>query len=361
MSRIKILVDAHVFDGEFQGSRTFIENIYRALIKNYAQDFRFYFAAHNTGVLKKVFGDEHEYLQLKSTNKYTRLLFEFPSLIKQHKIEWAHFQYISPLFKPCKYIVTCHDVLFERYPQYFPLSYRLSKHFLFKRSARGSDLLTTVSQYSKNEIAHFYKINKKDIHITFNGVNKSEELNAIKPNEPFLLYVSRIEPRKNHHLLLAAMKKLGLFEKGYKLMLVGKESIPNSAFNSLKSELLAKHPGSIIIKENISEEEKNKLIDACSLFVYPSSAEGFGIPPLEAALRLKPVLCSNKTSMQDFDFFGKGHINPDNPKELEGAISGFLNGHINPDLKAIANEIERKYNWNKSADALADLILNFDS
>lgn len=361
MSRIKILVDAHVFDGEFQGSRTFIENIYKALINNYSDKFQFYFAAHNIATLKKIFGEEHEYLQLKSTNKYSRLLFEFPSLIKQYKIDWAHFQYISPLFKTCKYIVTCHDVLFERYPQYFPLSYRLSKHLLFKRSAKNSDLLTTVSRYSKNEIAHFYKINKKDIHITFNGVNNEEVLNRVKPEEPYLLYVSRIEPRKNHHLLLAAMKNLGLFEKGYKLIIVGKESIANNAFNSLKSEVLKVHPGSIIIKESISEEEKNSLIDACSLFVYPSSAEGFGIPPLEAALRMKPVICSNKTSMREFDFFGKGHINPDNQSELEVAISGFLNGNIKPDLKAIAKQIENTYSWNKSADTLAGLLLNFNS
>ncbi|QNL21854.1 glycosyltransferase family 4 protein [Hyphobacterium sp. CCMP332] len=361
MSRIKILVDAHVFDGEFQGSRTFIENIYKALINKYSDKFQFYFAAHNIGTLKIIFGDGNEYLQLKSTNKYSRLLFEYPSLIKQNKIDWAHFQYISPLFKACKYIVTCHDVLFERFPQYFPLSYRLSKHLLFKRSAKNSDLLTTVSRYSKNEIAHFYKINKKDIHITFNGVNNVEVLKTDKPDEAYLLYVSRIEPRKNHHMLLAAMKNLGLFEKGYKLIIVGKESIANTTFNSLKKEILRVHPGSIIIKENISEEEKNNLIDACCLFVYPSSAEGFGIPPLEAALRMKPVICSNKTSMREYDFFGEGHINPENQSELQETILGFLNGHIKTDLGAIAEQIESKYSWDKSADSLAGLILNFNS
>ncbi len=361
MSKIRLLVDAHVFDGEFQGSRTFIENVYKNLVSKYSDRIDFYFTAYDTSSVKSIFGDGANYVKLESSNKFSRLLFEFPRIIKQNNIDWAHFQYITPPFKSCKYIVTCHDVLFERYPEYFPFSYRLSKHFLFKRSAQKSDLLTTVSEYSKNEIAHFYNINKENIHITHNGVHYDP--NSVKPDfdGPYILFVSRIEPRKNHHLLLKAMINLNLFEEGYKLIVVGKESISNKEFNTLKSETLKKFPACITVLENISEAEKNGLIDNCSLFVYPSSAEGFGIPPLEAALRKVPVVCSNKTSMKEFDFFGAGHINPEDQNELETAISGIISGNLKTDLDAIAKLIQEKYNWGKSADVIADQILNSKS
>ena len=98
MKKIRLLIDAHVFDGEFQGSRTFIENIYKRLIEFYSAGIEFYFAAYNTGTLKSVFGEAENifFIQLKSTNKYSRLLLEFPSIIKSHNIDYAHFQYVAP-------------------------------------------------------------------------------------------------------------------------------------------------------------------------------------------------------------------------------------------------------------------------
>ena len=152
--RIRLLIDAHVFDGEFQGSRTFIEHIYSNLIRNYSDQFEFFLVAQNTQILKETFGKNENvhFVKLASHNRYNRLLFEYPKIIKNYQIDYAHFQYVAPPIKVCKHIVTTHDVLFERFPEYFPFSYRLSKHYLFSYSARKADILTTVSKYSKDEI-----------------------------------------------------------------------------------------------------------------------------------------------------------------------------------------------------------------
>lgn len=116
---MNLLVDCHVFDGKFQGTRTYIQGLYQSLIKY--KNINFFFAAQDVDNLKKYFGDNSNvhYISLKSGSSIKRLAIEFPQIVKKYKIDFAHYQYISPLTKCCKEIVTVHDLLFLDYPQFF--------------------------------------------------------------------------------------------------------------------------------------------------------------------------------------------------------------------------------------------------
>src|SRR5690606_38990805 len=113
-------IDCHVFDKGFQGTRTYIEGLYKELVKD--ENSMFYFASNEPENLKKVFGqgDNCHYLKYKSFTAVGRLLFEIPLMLRRHKIDFAHFQYRVPPIKVGRYIVTIHDVLFEDFPDYFP-------------------------------------------------------------------------------------------------------------------------------------------------------------------------------------------------------------------------------------------------
>ncbi len=169
MKTIKIFVDCHVFDGNFQGTTTYLKGLYSELIKD--QKFHFVFGSRNINFLETIFG-KHEnvsYIQYKSTNKFYRLLFDIPRIIKTENIDYAHFQYVVPPFKKCKFIVTIHDVLFLDFPKYFPVGYRLKNNFLFKSSAKSSEIVLTVSEYSKKQIQKHFHIKK--ITVTTNAVD----------------------------------------------------------------------------------------------------------------------------------------------------------------------------------------------
>ncbi|MBF6607921.1 MAG: glycosyltransferase, partial [Flavobacterium sp.] len=155
---VRIFVDCHVFDGAPQGTTTYLHGLYSALIKN--KKFTFYFAAHNLAALRTIFGTHENvvYLRYRSSNKFYRLLIDTPRLIRKNAIDFAHFQYVVPPIKRCKYIVTVHDVLFMDFPQYFPLTYRLKNKWLFKTSAKFSDVVLTVSNYSKRQIEKHFNI-----------------------------------------------------------------------------------------------------------------------------------------------------------------------------------------------------------
>jgi len=362
MSKIKILVDAHVFDESYQGTTTYIKGLYTALVKN--DDFEITLAAKDIVKLRSIFNNERfKFIALPSSSKLKRLAIDLPHIIKTNQFDFAHFQYITPFKKDCKFINTIHDILFLDFPEYFPFSYRWSKKFLFKYSANKSDLILTVSDFSKNALVKHFEVKPENIVITPNAAEvTSTEYVDIKSKYKigkYILFVSRLEPRKNHYLMLKSFVELELYKKGYHLVFIGRiKDVATNSFNAYYNSLSNEVKSQVISLENISHNELNNFYKQADLFVYPSLAEGFGIPPLEAAMLDCKVLCSNQTAMSDFDFFGQYHFNPHDIEELKTKIIRTLN-ELNYPFEQIKADILRKYNWTSIAETFSKSIKSF--
>ena len=350
---MRLLVDCHVFDGKFQGTRTYLEGLYEQMIKH--DDIDFYFAAHEAYKLKGIFGSKNNvhYVALKHQGSIGRLLFDFPKIIKEYHIDYAHFQYISPFKKCCKEIVTIHDLLFLDFPQYFSTPYKLKNTFFFKRSAKRADVLLTVSAYSRDRVSKWFKVPESQIGITPNAVLPIPS-NSVIPDvkdkyglDKYILTVSRIEPRKNHLMLLKAFVELALYEKGYKMVMVGTPDLKYTEFQEYYNGLSEEIKSHILI-QSVPFPDLVGLYKNASLFVFPSYAEGFGIPPLEAVEYGCPVLTSNATAMAEFDFPKNMTFNPSDEEELKDKIKAMLDNPVLMDQSQIA----RKFSWQKGADIL---------
>lgn len=363
---MNILVDGHVFDGEFQGTRTYIKGLYEAFHKMYSDKVQVYIAAENIENLKSSFPDlpNERFLKLNGGGKIQRFLKDIPSLVKEHNIDYVHFQYVVSPFKPkgVKYINTIHDLLFLDQKQHFSLKYRLTKGVLFYLSYRFSEVLLTVSEYSKQSIKEKFNV-KRDVFVTPNGVQvepgdeKDMDDSFIKSSGidgKFWLYVSRFEPRKNHCGLLKVFIKNKHY-LDYTLVLVGDETIKCHDFDNYYTTLTEEQKSKVVILRNIESKELALLFSKASLFVYPSKAEGFGIPPLEAGVYKVPTVCSNQTAMEDFSFFKRGHFNPENIEDFNSKILDSLNT-TEEELEEIKNTIQSTYNWERSAKVLAKAL-----
>ena len=163
MKNKNIFIDAHVFDGEFQGTLTYLIGLYSEFLENNNTDVLF-FGAYNPEKIKKYFSNYKNvrYVKYNSKSSIQRIFFEIPKLIDLFECSYAHFQYVIPLRKNknCKYIVTIHDILFNDFPSNFSFFYRLKRNFLFYLSAKRSDYLLTVSNYSRDRIHKHYRISK---------------------------------------------------------------------------------------------------------------------------------------------------------------------------------------------------------
>lgn len=356
---MKLLVDAHVFDGKFQGTRTYLEGLYQKLIEH--DDIDFYFAAQDIANLKKTFGKRANvhYVQLEASGSIKRLVLQWPKIIKEYGIDWAHYQYISPWQKCCKEIVTIHDLLFLDMPKFFPFLYKLKNKFFFYRSAQRADLLLTVSSFSKEEIVHHFKIRPEKIYITPNSVLPIEE-SVILPDvkgkwglDHYILTVGRYEPRKNLVKLMQAFAELGLHKKGYKLVMIGSPDLGYKEFYEFlnKADEFLK---TAIITDKASFPELVALYKQADLFVFPSLGEGFGIPPLEAIIYGCPLLCSKVTAMLEFGLPDELLFSPTDIYELKCKMIKILSGlSVNVDR----NIIMEKFNWKHSADVLYSKLM----
>jgi glycosyltransferase involved in cell wall biosynthesis len=359
--QIKILVDGHVFDHSFQGKATYIIGIYNSIVKN--ENLRITICAQDIESLKLHFKDSRfEFIKLKYASKLIRLAIEFPRIIRKGNFHYAHFQYIVPFVKNCKFINTIHDILFLTYKQYFPLSYRLRNTILFRFSAKRSDIILTVSNYSKNDLIRRFNIPDKLIYVTPNAVD-FPTLPSIDTIEHFrlgkyILYVSRFEPRKNHVGLLKAFYNLNLQEKGYKLVFVGskKDKIEKQAYQKLVKLITLTQLECVEFFDHLSSIELNYLYNNASCFVFPSLAEGFGIPPIEAAVNNCKVVCSNQTAMRDFSFF-KYLFDPNDQDEFDTQLHLALED-IDYDYKFYREKVLEIYNWNNIAEGFYHVILD---
>ncbi len=369
---MKIFVDAYLLNKEYQGTRTYISELYKQ-ISLLDPNIKIVF-----GVIKltdelinefKNFSNIQFY-QYKNKYRLIRMIYEIPNYLKN--FDYAHFQYIIPLRKStnkCKYINTIHDVLFLDYKKDFPLIYRLTRKILFKKSANASDILLTVSEYSKKQIVSHFSINSEDIVITPNGVNadffSKYDKNIIQKEvyekfnfTRYILYVSRIEPRKNQELLLKAYISDPKIVSNYDLVFIGKKSLESKSFfntyHNLKNNIREK----IHLIEQVDNKDLLLIYKAAECFIYPTKSEGFGIPPLEAGALKIPVLSSNTTAMKEFDFFKPYHFDPNNENEFYSIFPKFIKqlSMNDENLNNISDIIKEKFNWKHSASILLNTL-----
>ncbi|MBL4605959.1 MAG: glycosyltransferase family 4 protein [Flavobacteriaceae bacterium] len=366
---LKIFVDAYLLNKEYQGTRTYIKELYIEFAKRNRKAVVSFGCFEDERIVDE-FSDvpNIHFIFYETTNRFKRMLFEIPKLIKSNDFDIAHFQYVIPFSrnKSTKYIVTIHDILFNDFKDQFSFSYRLKRNFLFKYSARKSNFLTTVSSYSKERLRSVYKL-KKEIYITKNGVksdyfkeyDKQKEINYINERykiKDYLLYISRIEPRKNQQAVIHAFSKIK--NKELSLVFIGNKSIQNSNLDKILASLNDEEKSKIHFFDSVPEIELLSFIRGAKVFVYPSVAEGFGIPPLEAAAVKIPVLCSNATAMNDFNFFSPFHIDfHDNEKVVEN-LKELIFFKDDKKLNDISAIVQNKYSWEKASIVLESIIKN---
>lgn len=369
-----IFIDAHYLEIGSNGVGTFILYLYKSIISR-NRSYNFIFGAYNIEKIKKYFQYNDNVKVLKYKYKHqARFIFDIPKIINENNVDIAHFQYIMPIVKNRKttYITTIHDILFIEFKKYFPFVYRVLRTFTFYISSRRSDIITTVSNYSKNALVKYFNVKKEKIYMVPLGtqLEKTDEEKIQKDitnklmNKKYILYVSRFEPRKKQDELLETYIEMKLYEKNIFVVFVGFKSIKNDKFDILYDSIDIIQKNKIYIFNNVNDSTLSWLYENCLVFTYMSIAEGFGLPILEAAIRKKQVIFVGSTAMKDFEFLKNGIVKLDKNykinkvefiEKLQRAIDNRL--YNQGELDKIKEIVLKNYNWNKIACEYEEIFI----
>jgi len=172
----RIGIDFHVADGIFQGSRTYLMEIFPRLIEM-SPEFEFFLFLEDLESLRQtspVFSLPNVNLvYMPHANPIKRLCWQLPLMQKKHKLDLLHVQYVMPFPNVCPCMVSMHDVIFERHPEFFTPLFRLRSKILMRLSALRAEHLFTISDFSREEIHHHYNIDLNKISLVHCAVDRS--------------------------------------------------------------------------------------------------------------------------------------------------------------------------------------------
>lgn len=239
---------------------------------------------------------------------------------------------------PIKKIVTIHDLIFLRFPEYYSFFDRKIHFWKFKKAAAQADLIIAISEQTKRDIIQFLKVPAAKIRVVYQGChqafkeNQSEAfLNSVKKkhNLPkrFILNVGTVEARKN---LLNIVK--GIDGTEIPLVVIGKKT---KYFNKVQKFLKKnKLENQVQFLENVSIEELAGIYKLADVFVYPSFFEGFGIPVIEALYSKTPIITSNLSCLPEAGGPDSVYIDPHNFEDLKAKILFLWNNEAERNRRA---------------------------
>lgn len=283
-----------------------------------------------------------------------------PELIKKIKpdivFETAH---IGPFRVPknTKKAVMIHDMTPILFPEFHIKKSTVIHKIFLKNILKKADLIITASQNTKKDILKYSRTEAKIsiIPLGMDHLRKSKGLNLnsnstklknLPGNNPYLLYLGTIEPRKNLEMLINIFTELKNSHKiPHKLIIAGE-----TGWKAKKIIKKAKQNKDIVLTGYLTEKQKTNIYKNADIFIYPSVYEGFGLPPLEAMSYGIPVICSNNSSLKEIFSNNALLFDSENPKELKTQILKLLkNRSLHKSLSTSGKAFAKQFTWEKTA------------
>ena len=263
-----------------------------------------------------------------------------------------------------------YDLIHLVYPDQYLNDYRVKQCYYSKIShLHRSDLIFTISESTRQDVIHRLEIpDDKVVNISSACDQmlfccKNDEAtfqDFLKQNsifKPYVLYTASLDSRKNLRKLIDAWRSLpDLIKNDYQLVIVcalkqheremvNREFLDNAILNS------------IVFTGHVNDDFLASLYRNCSLFVFPSLYEGFGLPVLEAMSCGAPVIASNASAIPEIIDIPEAMFDPNEPADITRQLENYLSSDgLRKSLATRCLSKSTHFSWEKTANILLDSL-----
>lgn len=234
--------------------------------------------------------------------------------------DWSHSvaQRVEDLYKGERVFVSaCHDLIPLKFPEYTPgPEFKAQFHEHYSGIAKIGKAVFAVSENSKKDLLEYWqRCDYKDTPpveaVPLAGIDKQTDFSMSPENEgrhqwianggDYVIYVTTVEPRKNHQLLLDVWREL-YKERGDacpRLVIVGVRGWGVDDLLSQMDRMQATKAGKILFEQGVTDDLLRNLYKTSLFAVFPSYYEGWGLAATEAISYNKVCVISNISALQE--------------------------------------------------------------
>ncbi len=297
----------------------------------------------------------------------------------------AHTIPFLPLPKKIKVCVNVHDVGFKRSPELYKPIQVWYHDLTMRRIKQRADVIITISEFSKKEIIELYQVPENKIKVVYLGFDAEKYhrpsviLNEAERNEgsqvlprdpsqaqddvlkkynikqPYLLYVGRLEKKKNIANMIAAFALAKEEQHDLQLVLAGSSG---HLFDEIKKIITDnKLENEVIITGYVDQEDLPQLYSSAEIFLFPTLYEGFGLPILEGMASGVPVITSNFAPHTEVGGDAAYYADAYSPESLaDGIIKILTDVELKQSLIAKGLARVKEFSWRQTAEAIYKII-----
>jgi alpha-1,3-rhamnosyl/mannosyltransferase len=287
---------------------------------------------------------------------------QLPSQLRKLSADVLHYPYtIMPLATPRPYVLTVHDIIPIRFPQYFSLLQRMLYRMSLTISLHSAACVICVSEATRSELKSVLRVEADRLFVAHEGVSEAfrpsarHELERVRTRyglpEDYLLYVGSNKPHKNLASLLDAYAGV---HSAPTLVLAGAQD--HRYQKARRRVSLLNLEKRVRFLDSVMEKDLPALYGGATAFLYPSIYEGFGLPPLEAMACGVPVVCSDIPSLIETTGDAALKFDPTDTASIAAAVERIVeDGKLRTDLKDRGLRHSAAFSWKKAAEVTVSL------
>jgi glycosyltransferase involved in cell wall biosynthesis len=343
------------------GIGTYVRNLVRELARQDGPDDYSLFCPPEDAAFVRSLGSRFQAIVERAGNYSVREQFSLPIALRRAGVNLFHApHYVVSPFITCPTVVTIHDCIHLRFPQYLPnRAAHLYARTMMKMAAQRAKRVLTVSQASKDDILYYLGVPAEKVEVIYNALDErlatpptEEDITRVRQRflltSPFVLYAGNIRPHKNVDRLIEAfsiLRQSGV--DNVKLLIIGDEISKYPKLRRLVHRFqLHQH---VRFLGFVPDATLAVLYRLASVFVFPSLYEGFGLPPLEAMAAGAPVVTSNVSSLPEVVGDAALLIDPMNPHAIAEAMARVLGDEaLRAELIRRGFERVKMFSWERS-------------